>query len=190
MALINKPGLSIPVASTATITANKFVTLGGALPATPANAVGVVLNAAASGDQMTVHVEGIVPVTVGAGGATAGSAAEVLAAGTVQDFTSGTKVGRFLTSAASGELASVLLGAGIGTAGSGVIAEGIATLNGATPVTVTCAAVEAGDTILVGRQIAAGTPGHFGVGTISAGVSFTVVGTASDTSTVAWAIVR
>ena len=190
MALFNKPGLSITVESAATITANKFVTLGGALPATPANAAGVVLNGAVSGDSMTVHLEGIVLVTVGAGGATAGAVAEVLAAGTVQDYTSGTKVGRFLSTASAGELASVLLGAGVGTAGSGVIAKGIATLNGSTPVSITCAAVAANDAILVGRQVAAGTPGHFGVGTITAGASFTVVGAASDTSTVAWAIVR
>lgn len=190
MALFNKPGLSITVAATATITANKFVTLAGALPSTPADAVGVVLNGAASGDNMTVHLEGIVLVTVGAGGATAGQTAEVLAAGTVQDYTSGTKVGRFLTSASAGELVSVLLGAGVGTAGSGVIAKGTGTLNGATPVTVTCAAVAANDAIIVNRLVAGGTPGHMGVGTISAGASFTVVGTASDTSTFSWAIVR
>ncbi len=109
MALYNKPGLTFTIAASATITAYKFVTLAGALPATPADALGVVLNGAASGDPMTVVLAGIVPVTAGAGGVTAGSFVEVLAAGTVQDKTSGTVVGRALTAAASGELASVLL---------------------------------------------------------------------------------
>lgn len=109
MSLINKPGQTVPVAASATITAFKFVTLAGALPATPADALGVVLGGAASGDQLSVVVSGVVPVTAGAGGVTAGSFVEVLAAGTVQDKTTGTVVGRALTAASAGELASVLL---------------------------------------------------------------------------------
>ena len=189
MSLFNKPGLSITVASAATITANKFVTLAGALPAAPSDAIGVVLNAAVSGDSMTVHVEGIVPVTAGAGGVTAGSLVEVLAAGTVQDISTGTVVGRALTAAASGELASILL-LPVKRQAPGIVAAGTATLVAGT-VTVTNAAVLSTDKIFVTRMTTGGTVGHLRVGTITDNTSFVLEASVNtDTSTVAWLIVR
>lgn len=194
MALYNKPGTSITVASTATITAYKFVTLGGALPATPAAAVGVVLNGAASGDNMTVVLDGVVPVTAGAGGVTAGAAVEVLAAGTVQDYTSGTVVGKALTSAASGELASVLLNPAARNPGATVsgyfVETGKAVLVAGTK-TVSVTDVVSTDRIFLTRQVTGGTVGNLSVGTVTDDTSFVINSDSStETSTISWAIVR
>lgn len=194
MALYNKPGLSITVTATATITANKFVTLGGALPATPADAVGAVLNGAASGDNMTVHLDGIVPVTAGAGGVTAGAAVEVLAAGTVQDYTSGTVVGKALTSAASGELASILLNPAARNPGATIdehiVESGKAVLVAGTK-TVSVTDLLSTDRIFLTRQVTGGTVGNLSVGTVTQNTSFVINSdSSSETSTVSWAIVR
>ena len=64
--------------------------------------------------------------------------------------------------------------------------RGVVTLNGATPVTVTTNKVHTASRIKLSRQVAAGTMGHFGIGTITNNTSFTVVGQALDTSTVMW----
>ncbi len=64
--------------------------------------------------------------------------------------------------------------------------RGIVTLNGTTPVTVTTSKVHANSRIKLSRQTAAGTMGHFSIGTITDNTSFTIVGQASDTSVVMW----
>jgi hypothetical protein len=68
---------------------------------------------------------------------------------------------------------------------------GTLTLNGATAVTVPTTAVTASSRIFLTIQAPGGTPA--GVAYVSgrtAGTSFTVKGTAGDTSTVAWLIVE
>lgn len=105
----NKPGRTISVAATATVGANLFATLGGGLPATVADALGVTQMAYASGDQMTLVVDGIVPVLCSAA-IVAGAFVEVNTDGTVKTKASGTVVGRALTAtSATGELCSVFL---------------------------------------------------------------------------------
>lgn len=105
-----KPGLSITVVPTADATTeNLFVTLAGALPATPANALGVATADAKNGEALTVVLQGIVPVKAAAA-IVAGAFVEVVAAGPVQTKNTGTVVGRALTAAdAPGDLVSVLL---------------------------------------------------------------------------------
>lgn len=64
--------------------------------------------------------------------------------------------------------------------------RGVITLNGATPVTITTSKVHTNSRIKLSRQVSAGTPAHFGIGTITNNTSFTVVGVALDTSAVMW----
>lgn len=194
MALYNKPGTSISIAASAAITANKLVTLAGALPATPADALGVVQCAAASGDLMTVILDGVVPITAGGTGVTAGAAVEALAAGTVQDYSSGTVVGRALTTAAAGGLASVLLNPAARNPGATIagyfVETGKAVLVDGT-VTVTVADIAATDRVYLTRQVTGGTVGNLSVGAIVADTSFVINSdSATETSTISWAIVR
>jgi hypothetical protein len=77
-----------------------------------------------------------------------------------------------------------LIGPVSGTLSSQV--RGVITLNGTTPVTVTTSMVHTASRIKLSRQVAAGTMGHFGIGTITNNTSFTIVGQASDTSAVMW----
>lgn len=194
MALYNKPGTTLSIAAAAAITPNKLVTLAGELPATPADALGVVQSSAASGDLMTVVVTGIVPITAGGTGVTAGAAVEALAAGTVQDYSAGTVVGRALTSAAAGAEASVLLNPAARNPGATVagyfVETGKAVLVGGT-VTVTVADIASTDVILLTRQVTGGTVGNLSVGTVTDDTSFVINSdSATETSTISWAIVR
>jgi hypothetical protein len=68
--------------------------------------------------------------------------------------------------------------------------KGEVTLNGATPVTVAAAGVEAGSLILFTLKTVGGTVGAVpSIKTITAGTGFTVAGTALDTSIYNWAII-
>ncbi len=72
--------------------------------------IGVSAADAAQNATCAVYPPGIVlPVLVGGTGATAGANAEVLATGTVQDQSAGTKVGVFLTTTAAAGFALVQL---------------------------------------------------------------------------------
>lgn len=72
--------------------------------------IGVSAADAADGATTAVYPPGMVlPVLVGGTGATAGSRAEVLNTGTVQNFSAGTKVGVFLTTTAAAGFALVQL---------------------------------------------------------------------------------
>ncbi len=82
------------------------------------------------------------------------------------------------------------------TAGNGLrIAEGsnarmgTLTLTGSTPVVVANTTVGANTRIFLTANAPGGTPGHFWVSARSAGTSFSVTGTAGDTSTVAYLLV-
>lgn len=85
----------------------------------------------------------------------------------------------------------------LGTAGNGIQVKegtnatmGTLVLNGATPVVVSTTAVTANSRIFLTTNVAGGTPAYNWVSARSAGVSFSVTGTAGDTSTVAWLIVN
>jgi hypothetical protein len=80
-----------------------------------------------------------------------------------------------------------------GTVGGGIaIAEGAnarmgtLVLNGATPVVVPNTSVTAITRVFLTANAPGGTPGHFWVASRVAGTSFSVVGTAGDTSTLAF----
>jgi len=66
---------------------------------------------------------------------------------------------------------------------------GTFTINGNTPVVVSNTSIAAGDIILLARHTPAGTPGAFNVTARTNGTSFTVTGTAADTSTVDYMLV-
>ncbi len=85
----------------------------------------------------------------------------------------------------------------IGTVGKGLyVKEGVnatmgtLTLNGTTGVVVSTTKVTANSRIFLTHQATGGTPGFCYVDTRTASTSFTVKGTAGDTSTVAWLIVE
>lgn len=63
--------------------------------------------------------------------------------------------------------------------------------NGATPVTVADANYALGDDVLITLQVVGGTVGALpAVKTVTAGVGFTVAGTAADTSTYRYRIIK
>ena len=104
------PILTLTIAATATLVAERFVTQAGAVPAADANVLGVVRQAAVSGDKVTVDVLGTAIVEAGAA-ITAGSTLKVDATGKVITWaTSGAKVGIALQAAsASGQFIEVYL---------------------------------------------------------------------------------
>ena len=68
--------------------------------------------------------------------------------------------------------------------------SGKLTLTGATPVVVSNTSVTANTRIFLTTNVVGGTPGFMWVSAVSAGVSFSVTGTAGDTSTVAWLLIE
>ena len=84
-----------------------------------------------------------------------------------------------------------------GTAGGGLAVKegsnarsGTLVLTGATPVVVANSSVTATTRIQLTTNVPGGTPAHFWVSARSAGVSFSVTGTAGDTSTLAYLLVE
>lgn len=67
---------------------------------------------------------------------------------------------------------------------------GRAVLTGATPVVIANTSVTAATEVFAFTQIPGGIPGHFWVSARTAGTSFSITGTAGDTSTVAWLLVE
>ena len=102
--------LSLTVVASATLTAERFVTAAGAVPAADANVLGVVRQAAASGDRVTVDTLGTAIVEAGAA-ITAGQTLKVDASGRAIPWaTSGAKVALALQAAAgAGSFLEVLL---------------------------------------------------------------------------------
>lgn len=100
-----RPAQTLSVLATAGLTANRFVTATGAVPAAGANALGVALSDAASGAQVPIVTLGTATATAG-GAIAAGAAVEVGTAGKVITRTTGVAVGRALE-AASGDGASI-----------------------------------------------------------------------------------
>jgi hypothetical protein len=84
-----------------------------------------------------------------------------------------------------------LIAAQVAPAGNAVGSTGTFTLNGATPVTVANAAIDANSQVLVTLKTVGGTVGTSApnVRTITAGTGFTIAGIASDTSVYNYAII-
>lgn len=85
----------------------------------------------------------------------------------------------------------------VGSAGGGLsVAEGsnarmgTLVLTGATPVVVANTSITATTRVFLTANTPGGTPGHFWVSARTAGTSFSVTGTAGDTSTVAYLLVE
>lgn len=85
----------------------------------------------------------------------------------------------------------------LGTAGGGGAVKegsnarmGTLVLTGATPVVVANTSVTATTRIFLTANVTGGTPGHFWVSARSAATSFSVTGTAGDTSTLAYLLVE
>ncbi len=99
----------VTVKATAALTANRFTTFAGAVPATTANALGVTRQTAAIGDAVTVDFLGSAIVEAGAAIA-AGATVNSDATGRAITWASGAKLGLALQAAsAAGAFIEVLL---------------------------------------------------------------------------------
>jgi hypothetical protein len=94
------------------------------------------------------------------------------------------------TTVTAGSLSLSPLGGTINIAIGTNSCAGTLTLNGATPVVVSTSAVTANSIILLTRQKITGTPATFDITTRVDGASFTVTGTALDTSVVGYLIIN
>lgn len=148
---------------------------------------GVIMTALASGEQTGIIRTGIVPVAFG-GTVAAGDFVTTDSAGKFVKQTAGTYVnGKAIKGGADGEIGSVELCAPyLGR----IVNRGKAVLVSGTK-TVTVTDILAADIVLITRQVTGGTVGNLAVGTIVDNTSF-VIGSdsATETSTVSWAIVR
>jgi hypothetical protein len=104
------PCLTLTVAATGTIAANRFVTPAGAQAGADANTLGVTRTAAISGDKIAVDVLGTAVVEAGAA-VSAGASLKADSSGrAITWVTSGAKIGIALQAAgAAGEFIEVLL---------------------------------------------------------------------------------
>lgn len=102
--------LPLTITASATLTADRFVTFAGAVPSADAYVLGVVRQAAVSGDKVTVDVQGTAIVEAGAA-ITAGASLKIDSSGRVITWdTSGARVGIALQAAAgAGSFIEVLL---------------------------------------------------------------------------------
>jgi hypothetical protein len=101
--------LTLTVAATAALAAERFVTVAGAYPAAKANALGVTTTQAASGEPVGVDVAGTAVATAGAA-ITKGASLQVGTDGKVVTKTDGVTVGVALQAAsADGDRLEVLL---------------------------------------------------------------------------------
>jgi hypothetical protein len=101
--------LTLTLAATATLSANRFVTSVGAVPAAAAAVIGVTRSAAVSGDLIAVDALGTAMVEASAAIA-AGAAVATTADGRAVTYATGSKVGIALTAAAAaGSLIEVML---------------------------------------------------------------------------------
>lgn len=82
------------------------------------------------------------------------------------------------------------IGGGYAVAEGANARQGTLTLTGATPVVVANTSVTANTRIYLTANAAGGTPGHFWVSARTAGTSFSVTGTAGDTSTLAYLLLE
>lgn len=102
--------LALSVTATAALTAERFVTFAGAVPAADANVLGVVRQTAAIGEKVTVDCYGTAIVEAGAA-ITAGATLKTDASGRAITWaTSGAKIAQALQSATgAGDFIEVML---------------------------------------------------------------------------------
>lgn len=107
---MNTSLLTLTIAAAAALSANRFVTAGGAVPSANGNAVGVTrTSAGAAGDLVPVDAVGTAMVEASAA-ISAGAAVATTNDGRAVTFSTGVTVGRALTAAtAAGQLIEVLL---------------------------------------------------------------------------------
>lgn len=106
---MNTSLLTLSIVAAAALTANRFVTAAGAVPAANANAVGATRTGASAGDLVPVDVLGTTMVEAGAA-ISAGAALASTSDGRAATYASGVAVARALTAAsAAGQLVEVLL---------------------------------------------------------------------------------
>lgn len=197
--LDNKPGMTTWVNNSATAITNapRFVKFESGLETvvlcdTAGEApLGVIQNTAEANESTAIVLDGIVLIELGA---TVANGAEVMtdAVGRAITATEGNVVvGTVIKGGAVGEIGSLrLTEKTVKKAGGSIIAVGSAVLVGGTK-TVSTTAVAASDKIFLTRLVTGGTVGNLSVGTITAATSFVINSdSATETSTVAWLIVR
>lgn len=148
---------------------------------------GVIMTALAAGEQTGIIRTGIVPVALG-GTVAAGDFVTTDSAGKFIKQTAGTYVnGKAIKGGADGEIGSVeLCPPYLGR----IVNRGKAVLVSGTK-TVSVTDILAADIVLITRQVTGGTVGNLSVGTIVDNTSFVINSdSATETSTVSWAIVR
>lgn len=192
-ALDHKPGLSLSGIATSAITSacvgvkfdtdKQYFVIAGAGEAIE----GVTTTKLAAGEACEIIREGIVLGNLG-GTVADGDYVTQDSAGKFVKQTAGTYVnGKALKGGASGEIGSIeLCKPYLGR----VVARGKAVLVAGT-VTVSSTDILAADIVILTRQVTGGTVGHLTVGTIVPSTSFVIdCAVDTDTSTVAWMIVR
>lgn len=109
MSIASTPVLTLTVAATATLVANRFVTALGAQTGAAGNALGVARSAAVSGERISVDALGTATVEAGAA-ISAGALVEADSVGRAVTKSAGVTLGRALEAAAgAGSLIEVLL---------------------------------------------------------------------------------
>lgn len=102
--------LPLTIVASATLVADRFITAAGAVPAADANVLGVVRQAAVSGDKVTVDVLGTAIVEAGAAVAVGATLKTDASGRAITWVTAGAKVGLALQAAsAAGQFIEVLL---------------------------------------------------------------------------------
>lgn len=105
--MINISTLTLSIKASATLAANRGVTVAGAVPAAGANVIGFTRTAAASGDLVPTDADGTVLAEAGAA-ISAGAALEVDNQGRVITKNTGATVGRALAAAgAAGDVIEI-----------------------------------------------------------------------------------
>jgi hypothetical protein len=195
--LDNKPGDTLTVKATAAIAAaHVFVKFDtdrdyAVLCGAGEDADGVLPSKAAINETLEMVTSGTVPILLGDTVAN-GAYVKSDSAGRAVTHTAGTfMLGQVIRGGAVGELGSLRIGKKKSdVSGSTVVTSGSAVLVGGT-VTVSSTAVLGTDKIILTRLVTGGTVGHLTVGTITPGTSFVITSdSATETSTIAWAIVR
>lgn len=100
--------LTLTVTAAAALTASRFVTVGGAVPAAGAACIGVTRTGGATGDLVPVDVLGVTEVETGAAIA-AGAAIEVDNQGRAVTLSTGIKVGRMAPGQAAAGAAGAIV---------------------------------------------------------------------------------
>ncbi len=103
--------------------------------------------------------------------------------------TSATEIG-YVTGVTSAIQTQLNAKQALAVTGGAADTAGTLTLNGSTPVVVSTTAVSASPIIMLSRRAVGGTPLDFSITAETTGTSFAVTGTATDTSTVNWYIVK